>query len=422
MIYQKHILKNGLQVLLIPKDSPSSTAMVMVKAGSRHETDKEAGLAHFVEHNVFKGTVKRPNTEKLNSEIESLGGIHNAGTSQELTFYWTKVPNQHLIQAMDVVLDVSLNATFSQKDLEIERGNVIEEIHMYEDDPQSKVVRDFLGLLFDKKPLGRDIGGFVTTVAGFQKEDLDSFISRFYQPQNMMVVVCGQFDEEEVQGKTEEYFGKLSTNQAPPFPRFEVQQKEARSFLEYRDIQQTHLVLGVTAFDRHDERRFALEVASTILGEGLGCRLFQRIRNQLGLAYHIESEYEAFDEIGLWAISAGVNNNQTKIAIAAILDELKKLIDQKVGQDELIRAKELIKGKNLFGVETSEGLASFIGFQSLLSKEVLSTEEINQRIDSVTAEDIQKVSQGLLKTKKLNLALIGPQQEKKGFEEILKIY
>ena len=421
LFYKTHVLLNGLRVLLIPKDSPSATAMVMVKAGSRYETDKEAGLAHFVEHNVFKGTVKRPDTEKLNSEIESLGGIHNAGTSQELTFYWTKVPNQHLIHAMDVVLDISLNATFPQKDLEIERGNVIEEIHMYEDDPQSKVIRDFLWFLFDKKPIGREIGGFVETVAAFQKKDLDSFVSRFYQPQNMMVVVCGQFDEEDVQQKIEEYFGKLPQKQAPSFSRFETQQKEARSFLEYRDIQQTHLVLGVTAFDRHDKRRFALEVASTILGEGLGSRLFQRVRNQLGLAYHIESDYEAFDETGLWAISAGVKSSQTKEAILAVLSELRKLIDQKVEKDELLRAKELIKGKNLFGIETSEGMASFIGFQSLLSKEVLTIAEINQRIDSVTACDIQKVSQELLQTNKLNLALIGPQREKKGFEEILKI-
>ena len=181
------------------------------------------------------------------------------------------------------------------------------------------------------------------------------------------------------------------------------------------------MVLGVTAFDRHDKRRFALEVASTILGEGLGSRLFQRVRNQLGLAYHIESDYEAFDETGLWAISAGVRSSQTKEAILAVLSELRKLIDQKVEKDELLRAKELIKGKNLFGIETSEGMASFIGFQSLLSKEVLTIAEINQRIDSVTACDIQKVSQELLQTNKLNLALIGPQREKKGFEEILKI-
>ncbi|KKS43976.1 MAG: Peptidase M16 domain protein [candidate division CPR1 bacterium GW2011_GWA2_42_17] len=421
MIYQKHILKNGLRILLIPKDSPSSTVMVMVKAGSRYETDKEAGLAHFVEHNVFKGTAKRPNAQKLDSEIESLGGIHNASTGQEYTDYIAKVPSEHTVGALDVILDISLNSTFPQKDLEIERGNVIEEIHMYEDDPQSKVAWDFLSFLFDKEPLGRHIGGFVTTVAGFQREDLTSFVSRFYQPSNMMVVVCGQFNEEEIQNKIEEYFGKLPANQAPSFLRFETQQKEAQSFLEYRDIQQTHLVLGVTAFDRHDERRFILEVASTILGEGLGSRLFQRIRNQLGLAYYINSEYESFDDIGLWAISAGVNNSQAKAAIGAVLSELKKLIDQRVEKDELIRAKELIKGKNLFGIETSHGLASFIGFQSLLSKEVLSTEEINQRIDSVTAEDIQKVSQELLKTKKLNLALIGPQQDKKGFDEILKI-
>lgn len=419
--FKKHILPNGLRVLLIPKDSPSSTAMVMVKAGSRYETEKEAGLSHFIEHNVFKGTVKRPDAQKLDSEIESLGGIHNAGTSQEFTYYWTKVPNLHLISALDVVLDISLNATFPQKDLEIERGNVIEEIHMYEDNPQSKVAEDFLQLIFDKKPIGRNIAGFVKTVAGFQKEDLVSFVSRFYQPQNMMVVVCGKFNEEEIQTKVEEYFGKQKKDQAPSFIKFEAKQQEARSLLEHRDIQQTHFVLGVTAFDRHDDKRFALKVASTLLGEGLGSRLFQHIRNQLGLAYYIDSEYESFDDTGLWVVSAGVNSNQTKVAIAAVLSELRKLTDQKVEKDELIRAKELIKGKNLFGVETSHGLASFIGFQALLSKEVLSTGEINQRIDGVTAEDLQKVAQELLKTEMLNLALIGPQKERNAFEEILKI-
>lgn len=421
LIFQEHILPNGLRILLIPKDSPSSTVMVMVRAGSRYENEKQAGLAHFIEHNVFKGTIKRPTAFQIESEIEAMGGIHNASTGQEYTDYIAKVSPEHIVGALDVLLDTFQNAVFPRKDLEIERGNVIEEIHMYEDDPKSKVGIDFFSFIFDNQPLGRFIAGRKETLQAFQREDLVNFVSQFYQPQNSMVVVAGKFVEEEIITKVNEYFLPKPAGSLSAAPAFLPVQTNSRVMMEAREIQQTHFCLGVTAFNRHDPRRFILDVASTILGEGLGSRLFQKIRNELGLAYYIDSSFEDFDDSGMWVVSAGVNNLQANSAIKAVLLELERLIDEKVTGEELSRAKEYLKGRLNFSIETSHGLASFIGLQALLSKEVLSVDEINQRIDGVTAEDIQKVSQELLQTKKLNLALIGPRQEKKGFEEILKI-
>lgn len=419
--YSKTTLSNGLKILTIPMpQSPSSCAMVMVKVGSRYESDPEAGIAHFIEHNVFKGTKKRPNALKLDSEIESMGGIHNAVTDEELTFYWTKVPNSHLIEALDVVLDISSNAVFPPKELEIERGNVIEEIHMYEDNPQSEVALGFVYSVFDQKPLGRNIAGFESSVGSLKREDLVNFVSRFYLPQNMTIVVSGEFGKDAIFDKVNEYFYKTTPDKNMGYEVFIEGQTQPRVFVKDRQIQQTHLVLGVTTFNRFDQRRFALDVASAILGDGLGSRLFQKIRNELGLAYYVDSETQLFDDIGLWVVSAGVNNSQVEKAVEAIIEEFKRLKNELVNPEELTRAKEFLKGKNMFGVETSHGLASFYGMQELLEKEILTPGEINEKIEAVTAEDIQRVSLDLLKDNHLNIALVGPELKKESFETLLR--
>lgn len=418
----KTTLSNGLRIITVPMaNSPSATAMVLVEVGSRHEPDDLAGISHFIEHNVFKGTKNRPHRNQIAEEIEGMGGVSNPGTYHDFTDYWIKASASQCSRILDIAMDISQNMTFPKEDLEVERGNVIEEIRMRRDDPVERLYRDFINFIWGEQPVGRYIYGSEESVRKISREQMLEFVKQNYVPERKVVVVAGKFNEEQVRSQITDYHDNIEN---PPFnkpdrTRFNEFQFEPRIYLDTDDTKQTHLCLGVKIFGRHDKRRYALDLLDNILGHGLSSRLHKKIRDDLGLAYYVGSANLEFEETGLWAAMAGVNTQRVEKAILAILEEFKKLTQEKVGEAEIRKAKEYVKGKTLLGVETSDDLAQWYGFQELLEDEVLSPEEYNQRIEAVTADDLQAVAQGLIKKEKWNLGLVGPFEEKEKFEDLL---
>lgn len=423
--YQKKTLKTGLRVITVPKpDSPSAVAMVLVGVGSRHEPSHLAGISHFIEHNVFKGTKSRPRRNQIAEEIEGFGGVTNAATGHEYTFYWAKAASSQINKILDVVMDVSLNMTFPKKDLEIERGNVIEEINMYQDNPPARLRQDFFEFVWGGHPVGRKIIGRKETVGSMTRGDLREFVKKNYLPERMVVVAAGDIKVEKISQQVSAYYGGFIQSEpldivgAAAFKEF---QESPRVHLDTDQTQQTHLCLGVKTFDRHDPRHYALDLLNTILGQGMSSRLFRRIREELGLAYYIGSANYELNDTGLWFARAGVDTNRAEQAIKAILQEFKSFALKIVGTAEIRKAKEYVKGRTLLGFETSDELAEWYGFRELLEEEMITPADYNQRIEAVSAADLKNLAGELLREDRLNLGVVGPFEDKEKFEKILRI-
>jgi len=421
--FKKTTLKNGLRIITVPdSSSPSATVMVMVGVGSRHEEPSLAGISHFIEHNVFKGTKNRPRRNQIAEEIEGLGGVTNAATSFDFTYYWAKAAATKTEKILDIVMDISLNMTFPEKDLEIERGNVIEEINMYQDNPPARLLRNFLEFSWGDQPVGRRIIGTKETVSRITQKQMLDFVARNYTPERMVVVAAGKVEAVAIESQVSAYYGQAAQSAAATTttPIFKEFQKKPRVHLDTDDTKQTHICLGIKTFDRYDERHYTLDLLNTILGQGMSSRLFRKIREELGLAYYVGSANYELADTGLWLAKAGVDNKRVEQAIKAILGEFQRPTLESIDAKELRKAKEYIKGKTLLGVETSDALGGWFGFRELFGEDMISPEDYNQHIESVTASEIKSVAQDLLREDRLNLGVVGPFEDKSKFEKILK--
>lgn len=421
-MYKKTALKNGLRIITVPDpSSPSATVMVLVGVGSRHEESHLAGISHFIEHNVFKGTKNRPRRNQITEEIEGLGGVTNAYTGFEYTNYWAKAAASQIEKILDVVMDISFNMVFPKRDLEIERGNVIEEINMYQDNPPERLLRDFLEFSWGGQPVGRRVIGTKKTVSSITRQQMRQFVRRNYSPERMVVVAAGDVNAKEINKQISVYYDQADQGSAATTPIFGEFQRKPRIHLDTDKTKQTHLCLGFKSFDRYDKCRYALDLLNAILGEGMSSRLFRKIRDELGLAYYVSSSNWEFLDTGLWFARVGVDSSRVEKAIEAILTEFIKLAERKVSVKELRKAKEYIKGRTLLSVETSDALGGWFGFRELFGEEMITPSEYNQRIEAVTAAGVKSVAQDLLRNDRLNLGIVGPFEDKEKFKKILKI-
>lgn len=421
-MFKKQVLKNGLRVITVPlRDATSATVLALFSTGSKYETKEINGLSHFLEHMMFKGTKKRPTPISISEELDRVGGSYNAFTSHEETGYWVKVDYTHVDLALDIVSDMLLNSKFDKKEMEKERGVIMEEMNMVKDNPRRYVWDLLFRLMYGDQPAGWDIIGTKEIISKVPREELVKYYKSQYGAENMILVVAGKFDQNQILKKINKYFAHL--NLQKPYEKLRVleQQKKSESLINFKETDQTHLCLSFRAFDIFDDRRYALAVLSLILGEGMSSRLFVRIREKHGLAYTVHSTVENSSDCGFLAIYAGVGNDKVKKALTETLDEIKKIKSRGVTDAELKKAKDNFKGKTLIGLETSDEWASFVGGQEVITKKILSPEEILKKINKLTKKDILEVAREIFKNEKMNLALIGPFKEKKEFDDILKI-
>lgn len=422
MKYKKTVLKNGLRVLTIPvKGTETVTAMVLVSAGSDYETKDINGISHFLEHMCFQGTVKRPNTGDVSRELDELGAQSNAFTSKEYTGYWAKAHNKHLPKLIDIISDIYQNPVFNKDAMEREKGVVIEEIKMYEDLPQAKVGEVFEELLYGDQPAGWPIIGHESIVRAIKQEDLIAYRKKHYVAKNTIVIVAGKINESKTLKMVSGVFKDIhSTKRERKLQTKESQTRPAVK-LHYKDTDQAHLIIGWRSLPKGHKDNYKMGILETVLGQGMSSRLFHKLRDELGLCYYVRAGHDKALDRGYFAIASGVSKGRVKEAIRAILDECKRLMTEKVSEQELKKAKELRTSGLYLGLESSDEFADFYAFQDIYDLPIKTPEEIVKKINSVTAKDVMKMAQNTFKNATLNLAIVGPYKDTKEFDEVLKI-
>lgn len=419
-MFKKTILKNGLRIITVPqKNTRAVTVLVLVGTGSKYEKKEISGISHFLEHMYFKGTKKRPSSLAIAETLDKVGGIYNAFTGEEYTGYFAKVAAPQFELAIDWVSDIFLNSTLPEKEAEKEKGVIIEEINMRYDHPIEHIQTLWMKLLYGDQPAGWDIAGTKESVSKINREDLLQYMNSQCVASNTIISVAGKINDDSVIRKIKKYFSKIKTTK--PWNKLKVieQQDRPNLLLETRKTDQTHLFLGVRAFNLFHPQRYIQELAAIILGGMMSSRLFEEIRSKLGIAYYVSTSSEVNPDTGFLSTQAGFDNKQVERGISTILKEYKKISQKKVPFKELKKAKDYLKGKTTLLLESSDAQASFYAGQELLEKEILTPEEIFAKIDKVTSDDILKLSKEIFKPEKLNLVLIGPFKDRNTLQRLL---
>ncbi|MFA5933799.1 MAG: pitrilysin family protein [Candidatus Paceibacterota bacterium] len=420
MQFKKKILKNGMRIITVPmKDNPTVTVLVLVETGSKYETKKLNGISHFLEHMCFKGTVKRPTAMAISRELDSLGCQYNAFTSQEYTGYYAKSEKKHFKKILDVVSDIYLHSTFPEAEMEKEKGVIIEEINMYEDMPQSHVQELFLSLLYGDQPAGWSIAGPRENIRKMKRDDFVEYKKMHYVAKATTVVVSGAITEKEAVKEVEKYFAPIRVSSKGGKLRVKDTQSNPQVFVQYKKTDQAHFVLGVRAYDILNKKNPILNVLSTILAGGMSSRLFQKLREEMGVAYYVRSMNDAYTDHGFLEISAGVDVKRVPEVVKEILAECTRLIKEPVLEDELKKVKDYMIGNLHLELESSDSLANFTGGQEILKKKIETPLEIAKKIRSVTAPEIMRLAKEIFTNRYLNFALIGPFKDQKAFKSIL---
>lgn len=420
-IFQKTTLDNGLRILTAPLPHLRSVAIsIFLGTGSRYETDPQAGISHFIEHLVFRGTKKRPTSHDISVAIEGVGGILNGGTDKELTLYWCKVARPHFDLAFDVLTDMLLNAKFDPSDIDKERGVVIEEIKMNHDAPSQRVGMLMDELLWPGHPLGRDIIGTPESIKGMTRDMMLDYIADLYQPGNTVLALAGNIDHHEMVADATRALGNWQGRKTRPKFLPYKDRPARRVKIEKRDTEQVQLCLGLPGLSLLDPRRFQLDLLNVILGEGMSSRLFVEIRDKLGLAYSIHSYLDHYLDTGALVIGAGVETKNLKLAVSSVLEQLARL-KEPISEEELTKAREYSKGRLLLRMEDSYSVAGWMGGQEVLTNRIRTVDEVVRLIDAVTAEELRKLARELLVGDKLRLSVVGPIPEDEPVEELLKI-
>ena len=420
-LYEKSTLANGVRVVTGPMTGVRSASLIFYyNVGSRYEPAPIAGVSHFLEHMLFKGTEQRPDPMAISEEIESVGGLLNAATGRESTSYWCKVPSTHFGLAFDVLADMLRNSTFDATELDKERHVIFEEIRSIQDVPED-LVHDLLDqVIWGDDPVGREIAGSEETVGAITREGMVDFWTRNYSPERLVVAAGGDVRHEEVVALTERYFGDLQpAGTVDRFDRVTVEQDRKRVRVVRRDTEQAHLCVGFPALSYHDERRYAQSTIEAILSAGMSSRLFQEIRERRGLVYSVYGYFRGYEDVGQGVVYAGTDVDRVEETIAAIVGELQKVRDIPVPAEELENSKTLRKGRLLMGLEDSRSVASWIGSQEATYGRIWTPEEVMDLIDAVTVEDVQAVATEILREDHLSLTLIGPYEDDSRFGDLL---
>ena len=422
MKYKKKLLPNGLKVITIHmKDTPTVTVLVMVETGSEYESKAKNGISHFLEHMCFKGTTKRPTALAISKELDAIGAYYNAFTAEEYTGYFAKSSPKHLSTIFNVVSDLYLNPTFDPKEIEKEKGVIVEEINMYRDLPQRYVGELFEKLLYGDQPAGWEIAGEKEVVVGLKRDKFVDYFNSHYVAENTIVAVAGNVEPEEVKKKVENYFKNIRHGRSIGKLAVVEKQTEPNLVLNYKKTDQAHFVLGFRSFNMFDDKKYALAVMAKILGGGMSSRLFYEVRERRGLAYYVRSEVNPYTDSGYLSVSAGVNNEKALEAMKVILAEVRKIRTDNITEKELQRAKDNAEGSMALGLEHSDGVAMSYADSVLFHNKVLTPEEELAKIKEVTLEQVKAVAEELFVNEKLNLALIGPFEDAEPFKKILKI-
>ncbi len=419
MTFRRETLPNGLRILTAPMDHAQSvTCFIMLAAGSRYETDDTNGIAHFSEHMFFKGTERRPTARDIAGEIDSIGGEFNAFTGKEYTGYYVKCAAEHRDVALDVLVDMLRHSKFDPEEIEREKGVIIEEMNMYFDTPRDSIGGVYESLLFGDQPLGWDIVGRKETIRDATHDTFRQYIDHWYRPSRMVVGLGGKVGDG-LHERIEELLGDLQDIPGADGPAPVAPLADGRVSLKTKESDQAHLILGTPSYPIDHPDRYALSMVATVLGGGMSSRLFTEVRERRGLGYYVFGVNHSYTDAGTLYSQAGVDIARIDEAVTTIVGELRRIADEPVPPAELEKARNFSKGRFVLQLESPQGLIMFGVRREVLEGGAVEPEEVLAGIEAVTAEDVQRVAQDVIRGNALRLAVVGPFDDADRFEQLL---
>jgi predicted Zn-dependent peptidase len=394
-----------------------------LRVGSRFEPEPLAGASHFIEHMLFKGTMRRPSALEIAEAIEGKGGIFNASTGLEATLYWAKVAASHLPEALDVLSDMLLHPAFDPEEMEKERTVIYEEIKYALEAPDSLAQILANQLQWPDHPLGRDIAGTRLSIEALGRESLLDYLFDHYRPSGTVLGVAGGVTHQEAVDWAEAHLGEWEP--APPrsFEAAPTNESGPNVWVRFRDTDQAHLCFSFEGLARDDPDRHVLRLLNVILGEGMRSRLFQEVREKRGLAYSVDSYVSTLLDTGAVGIYAGVAADRAQEAIQAILDELDRMRQELVPEVELRKALDFVRGRMTLSLEDSFTVAAWFARQELLGPQVLYPDQVLAHFEAVQPADVQRMAQRLFTPERLNLVVVGPfPEENNRFQKTARGY
>jgi predicted Zn-dependent peptidase len=433
-MYNQTKLSNGLKLITVPVTGTKTvTILVMFATGSKYETKQNNGISHFLEHMFFKGTQKRPNTLAISTELDRVGGEFNAFTAKEYTGYWVKVNKDKIELALDVVSDMLCHSKFDPEEIEREKGVIIEEINMYQDNPIYHIEDVFEQCLYGNTPAGWDVIGTKANIHRFDRKVFTDYFQSQYGAQEATLCIAGQVAPNAAK-LAEKYFKEFKKTKSRPKDRVKEIQAKPGTLIHFKQTDQAHMSLGVRAYPYAHKNELIAKVVASILGGSMSSRLFIQLRERLGLAYYVRTNLEFYSDTGYLTAQVGVPVDKIETAIKVILKEYQILKTEKVVKEELQRVKDMLTGRLAIVLESSDNVANWYAKQAtmLLTQakdkhikpakvKVYDPEEYLRLLQKIKAEDIQRVAREIFTTSKLNLAVIGPYKSPIKFNNLLKI-
>jgi len=425
--HERTVQRSGLRVVTQAMPGARSASVVLlVPIGSRHEDDAHAGLSHFLEHLVFKGTQAHPDAGLLSQLVEGIGGSVNASTDRELTVYSAKVPAEHVGVALEAVSELALRPLLRRRDHTSEKPVIVDEIRMYVDSPSDHVFTLFDEMLYAGHPLGREIAGTIGSVRRATHRGVVEHWRASYRTSGMVLAVAGAIDHDEVvrasagwkpDGPDADAAGtvpaKLATS--PPRPAAAGSMR-----VSYRRLSQGNLCLGMPGVARDDPDRWALDLLGAILGDGMGSRLFLELRERRSLVYDVSTFSASYADVGSFGVHAGFDPEDAERVVRAIADQLDRVCSEPVAASELSRARAYTRGRLELRMEDSGAVAGWIGTGEALLPRILTVDEVIERLEAVTIEDLLRVAQRYLAPSAARLAVLGPFRSRTRFERALR--
>jgi predicted Zn-dependent peptidase len=408
-VYELTTLDNGLRILTVSIPHVQSVSIgFFLNVGSRYEGEELAGASHFIEHMLFKGTARRPTALQIAEAIEGKGGVFNANTGLETTLYWAKVAAPHLSETLDVLSDMLLCAAFDPTELEKERAVIAEEIKYALDSPDSLADILINQLQWPNHPVGRDVAGTRESVRGMSRVALLGYLADHYRPGQTILGVAGRVSHVEAVDWAQAHLGEWAPGRCVAYEPAPAVPSGGGVRVEFKQTEQAHINMSFAGLSRHNPDRFALRLLNILLGDGMMSRLFQEVRERLGLAYSIDSYVSELQDTGAVGVYAGVATNRVEETLKSVLSQLDRLRQEPVPEDELLRASEFVQGRLALSLEDSFSLAAWYARQELCGQPVLAPEVAMSRYAAVRPADIQRLAQELFVQERLNVAMVGP--------------
>jgi len=414
--YSRTILPNGLRIISESIPAVRSISIgLWIDVGSRDEPRGLEGISHFIEHMVFKGTTSR-NPQQIAAYVESVGGILNAFTSREQTCYYAKIIDEHLPRAVEIIADLAFNGKIDKDDVEKEKNIVIDEINEVNDTPSDLVHDIFAQSIFGEHPLGRTIMGSVSSVKGLSREKIVGYLHSTYQPGQMIVAASGNLKHAELVRLVKKYFPSIQNNHAA-LKRALPKLRSGYS-VKYRKTNQTHICIGTPALCFDHPRRAALMLLNSIMGGGMSSKLFQKIREDLGMAYTIFSYLDFFMDAGIIGVYLSTDKKKAAAAIDIVIKEIRKFKDYRLPANELESAKEQLKGSLVLGLENTSNRMNRMAKHELLLGRYISVDETIAEINKITAAQVRDLANKLFRRDKFTITVLGPVY-KRNIENVL---